>query len=60
MEKGSMDIERAKHYYNPETVPKKGKFYMPVQCHQCEKAPCTKACPIKATWQEPDGIVVVD
>jgi len=60
MEKGSMDMERSNHYYNPETVPKKGKFYMPVQCQQCKNAPCVKACPIKATWQEPDGIVVID
>ena len=60
LEKGSMDIEKANHYYDDETVPQKGKFYMPVQCHQCKNAPCTKACPIKATWIEPDGIVVVD
>jgi molybdopterin-containing oxidoreductase family iron-sulfur binding subunit len=60
LEKGSMDIEKANHYYDDETVPQKGKFYMPVQCHQCENPPCTKACPVKATWQEPDGIVVVD
>jgi molybdopterin-containing oxidoreductase family iron-sulfur binding subunit len=60
MGKGSMNIESANHYYNPETVPKKGKFYMPVQCHQCQNPPCVKACPIKATWKEPDGIVVVD
>jgi molybdopterin-containing oxidoreductase family iron-sulfur binding subunit len=60
MGKGSMDIESADHYYNPETVPKKGKFYMPVQCQQCQNPPCVKVCPIKATWQEPDGVVVVD
>jgi len=60
LEQGSLDIEKANHYYDPETVPQRGKFYMPVQCHQCENAPCTKACPVKATWKEPDGIVVVD
>jgi molybdopterin-containing oxidoreductase family iron-sulfur binding subunit len=58
--KGSQDVEKAEHYYRPETVPEKDKYYMPVQCHQCKNAPCTKACPIRATWQEPDGIVVVD
>jgi molybdopterin-containing oxidoreductase family iron-sulfur binding subunit len=60
MDKGTMDLETSNHYYDPETVPQKNKFYVPVQCHQCKNAPCTKACPIKATWQEPDGIVVVD
>lgn len=41
-------------------VPVENKFYMGVQCYHCENAPCIKACPTKATWREPDGIVVVD
>ena len=41
-------------------VPVDNKFYMATQCFHCENAPCTKACPTKATWREPDGIVVVD
>ncbi|MBM4310521.1 MAG: 4Fe-4S dicluster domain-containing protein [Deltaproteobacteria bacterium] len=60
MEKGSLDLEKSDHYYDPETVPQKDTYYMPVQCHQCSKAPCTKVCPVNATWQEPDGIIVVD
>src|SRR5450759_232721 len=58
-EKG-VDLSHAEHYYNPATVPEKGHFYMPVQCQQCEKPPCTKVCPVQATWKENDGIVVVD
>lgn len=53
-------IEEAELYYNPDLVPEEGYFYMPVQCHQCRNAPCTKVCPVQATWTEPDGIVVVD
>lgn len=41
-------------------VPRDHHFYMGVQCFHCENAPCIKACPTKATWKEPDGIVVVD
>jgi len=41
-------------------VPVEDHFYMGVQCFHCENAPCIKACPTKATWKEPDGIVVVD
>jgi len=41
-------------------VPVEDHFYMGVQCFHCESAPCIKACPTKATWKEPDGIVVVD
>ena len=60
LNKGSINLERSDHYYDPETVPQKDKFYMPVQCHQCRESPCTKVCPVKATWQEPDGVVTVD
>ena len=59
MEKGSLDVEKSVHDYTHE-VPAAGKYYMPVQCHHCNDAPCVKACPVEATWQEPDGIVVVD
>jgi len=59
MQKGSLDLEKAVHDYDHD-VPAEGKYYMPVQCHHCNDAPCIKACPVKATWQEPDGIVTVD
>lgn len=55
-----IDLEEADRYYDAEKVPEPGYFYMPVQCQQCEKPPCVKACPTKATWQDPDGIVVID
>lgn len=58
-EKG-IDLNHADHYYNPTEVPEEGKFYMPIQCQQCENPPCTKVCPVQATWPENDGIVVVD
>ncbi len=60
MNKGGIDLESANHHYDPEQVPQAGKFYMPVQCHQCDHPPCVKVCPVEATWKEPDGIVVVD
>jgi molybdopterin-containing oxidoreductase family iron-sulfur binding subunit len=57
---GSLDVEKAEHNYNPDLVPEKGFFYMPVQCQQCKNPPCVKVCPTHATWQERDGITVVD
>jgi molybdopterin-containing oxidoreductase family iron-sulfur binding subunit len=59
LEHGEMSPEVGNGKYFHE-VPAEGHFYMGVQCFQCEKAPCIKACPTKATWREPDGIVVVD
>jgi Fe-S-cluster-containing dehydrogenase component len=58
-EKG-IDFADSNIQYNPEKVPEKGYFYVPVQCQQCKNPPCVKVCPVKATWQEPDGITVVD
>ncbi|OIO07090.1 MAG: 4Fe-4S ferredoxin [Elusimicrobia bacterium CG1_02_63_36] len=60
MKKGSINVESSQHLYEDETVPTKDHYYMPVQCHQCRKAPCVKACPVQATWQEPDGIIAID
>lgn len=59
MEHGQMfpDQGDGKYFH---MVPAAGHFYMGVQCFQCENPPCVKACPTKATWKEPDGIVVVD
>jgi len=60
MEKGSIDVESSDHHYSPSQVPEHDSYYMPVQCHQCAKPPCVKVCPVEATWQEPDGITVID
>jgi molybdopterin-containing oxidoreductase family iron-sulfur binding subunit len=60
MPNGTFDMEKGDHNYAPESVPEKGFFYMPVQCHQCKNPPCVKVCPVNATWQEPDGITVID
>ena len=59
LDPGQLDPTSGDGKYYHE-VPVKDKFYMGVQCFHCENAPCIKACPTKATWREPDGIVVVD
>ena len=59
MQQGSFDMEHGTVDYD-HAVPAPGKYYMPVQCHQCDNAPCVTVCPVEATWKEKDGIVVVD
>ncbi len=58
-EKG-IDFAHSDPYYEAESVPRPGHFYVPVACQHCRDAPCVKSCPVGATWNEPDGIVVID
>jgi len=59
MERGSSDMEKGNTTYD-HAVPAKDKYYLPVQCMQCDNPPCVSVCPVEATWKEKDGIVVVD
>ncbi|HRI06825.1 MAG TPA: 4Fe-4S dicluster domain-containing protein [Nannocystaceae bacterium] len=59
MTKGSIDFSHGDATYD-HPVPAPGKYYMPVQCQQCDNPPCVKVCPVEATWKEPDGVTVVD
>ncbi|MEO2088291.1 MAG: 4Fe-4S ferredoxin, partial [Gemmataceae bacterium] len=42
MQKGGIDFEKGNATYD-HPVPAKDKYYMPVQCQQCENPPCVKA-----------------
>jgi Fe-S-cluster-containing dehydrogenase component len=59
MEQGVLDLDHADATFQHE-VPAEGHFYVGTQCFQCANPPCVPVCPVSATWQEPDGIVVVD
>ena len=60
MPRGTTELERGNHHYDHPKVPDEDHYYMPVQCHQCANPPCVKVCPVEATWQEPDGVTVID
>jgi len=35
-------------------------FFVPKLCNHCADSPCVQACPVGATFESPDGVVLVD
>jgi len=49
--------------FPPTTVPREEilkSFFVPKLCNLCEHSPCTQVCPVGATFDAPDGAVLVD
>jgi Fe-S-cluster-containing dehydrogenase component len=44
--------------YSPD-VPGK-TFFVPKLCNHCAHSPCVQVCPVGATFESPDGVVLVD
>jgi len=45
------------------TVPREEilmSFFVPKLCHLCADSPCVQSCPVGATFDAPDGVVLVD
>lgn len=60
MPNNTLNVEKGDLHYDDDLVPAKDVYYLPVQCQQCANPPCTKVCPVEATWTEADGITVID
>ncbi len=48
-----LNIEAGKY---PDTQ----RVYLPMLCYHCENPACLKACPNKAIFKRPDGVVLID
>jgi len=35
-------------------------FFVPKMCNHCATSPCVQVCPVGATFESPDGVVLVD
>jgi Fe-S-cluster-containing dehydrogenase component len=35
-------------------------FFVPKMCNHCAKSPCVQVCPVGATFDSPEGVVLVD
>lgn len=42
----------------PEEIDK--AFFVPKLCNQCDSPPCVQVCPVGATYQTEDGVVLID
>ena len=36
------------------------EFFIPKLCNHCSESPCVQVCPVGATFDSPDGVVLVD
>jgi tetrathionate reductase subunit B len=43
---------------DPQSITK--AFFLPKLCNQCDNPPCVQVCPVGATYQTRDGVVLVD
>ena len=39
---------------------KTSPYYFPQPCYHCDNPPCTKVCPVDATFKRSDGVVLID
>jgi Fe-S-cluster-containing dehydrogenase component len=48
------------HYHDIKKEDIEKAFFVPKLCNQCENPPCVQVCPVGATYQTADGVVLVD
>ncbi len=48
------------HGFPEKKRPGAKTFFVPKLCNHCASSPCVQVCPVGATFESPDGVVLVD
>jgi Fe-S-cluster-containing dehydrogenase component len=52
--------EGGKNGFPPAADTGSKQFFVPKLCNHCSASPCVQVCPVGATFDSPDGVVLVD
>ncbi len=55
-----IDLEQGNHHYDRRRCRTRTTTTCRCSATSARNPPCVKVCPVEATWQEPDGITVID
>ena len=55
---GYTDLNVGEKEIDPDDIDK--AFFVPKLCNQCENPACVQVCPVGATYQTDDGVVLID